>query len=117
MATRSGPFLPFSCAWNPDLLGVRLSHLIVRTLLGPDSAITLAVDDTLFKRSGKKLFGAAWQHDGAAKGSKPAGRGTCFIVVAIVVELPFCSRPVALPVMARLHQPKWGRPRSSRLRR
>ncbi len=95
-------------AWNADLLGIRLSHLIVRTLIGADAPITLAVDDTLFKRSGKKVFGAAWQHDGAAKGPHPVGRGTCFVVVAIVVELPFASRPVALPVMARLHRPKQG---------
>jgi hypothetical protein len=38
----------------------------------------------------------------------PVGRGTCFVVVGIVVELPFCSRPVCLPVMARLWRPKQG---------
>jgi hypothetical protein len=85
-----------------------LAHLIVRTLLPQGTAITVAVDDTLFKRSGKKVFGAAWQHDGAARGPKPVGRGTCFVVVGIVVELPFLTRPVCLPVRARLWRPKTG---------
>jgi len=93
-------------SWNVEVLGLALSHLLVRSLLTEGAALTVAVavavDDTLFKRSGKKVFAAAWQHDGAAKGPKPVGRGTCFVVVGIVVQLPFCSRPACLPVMARL---------------
>jgi hypothetical protein len=94
-------------SWNAEILRIVLAHLIARTLL-PDGAVTVAVDDTLFKRRGKKVFGAAWQHDGAAAASHPVGRGTCFVVVGIVVELPFLTRPVALPVMARLWRPKTG---------
>ncbi|MET8535086.1 transposase [Streptomyces sp. NPDC005065] len=66
----------------------------------------MAVDDTLFKRRGKKVFGAAWQHDGAATGPRGLGRGTCFVVLGLVVDLPFLARPVCLPVMARLWRPK-----------
>jgi len=95
-------------SWNAETLGLVLSHLIVRTLLPETAVLTVAVDDTLFKRSGKKVFGAAWQHDGAAKGPKPVGRGTCFVVVGLVVQLPYLSRPVCLPVMARLWRPKTG---------
>ncbi|WP_367435314.1 IS701 family transposase [Streptomyces celluloflavus] len=91
--------------WNPDLLGISLSHLIVRQLLPADTVLTLAVDDTLFKRRGKKVFGAAWQHDGAATGPHGVGCGTCFVVLGLVVDLPFVARPVCLPVMARLWRP------------
>ena len=70
------------------------------------SPLTVAVDDTLFKRSGKKVFGAAWHHDGAAKGPKPIGFGNCWVVAGIVVQLPFLSRPVCLPVLARLWRPR-----------
>ena len=94
-------------SWNAEILGIVLAHLIVRTL-APGGAVTVAVDDTLFKRRGKKVFGAAWQHDGAAIGDKPVGLGTCFVVVGIVLELPFLTRPVCLPVMARLWRPKMG---------
>ncbi|MEV7233946.1 transposase [Streptomyces sp. NPDC051020] len=92
--------------WNPDILGISLSHLIVRRLLPEGAVLTVAVDDTLFKRRGKKVFGAAWQRDGAATGPKPVGRGTCFVVVGLVVELPMLERPVCLPVMARPWRPK-----------
>ena len=57
--------------WSGDAVGLVLVDLIVARLLPADSALTVAVDDTLFKRSGKKVFGAAWHHDGAAKGPKP----------------------------------------------
>ena len=50
-------------SWNPEILGMCLSHLIVRTLLPAGAALTVAVDDTLFKRRGKKVFGAAWKHE------------------------------------------------------
>jgi hypothetical protein len=51
------------------------------------------------------VFGAAWQHDGAAQGPKPVGRGTCFVVIGLVVELPFLARPVCMPLTARLWRP------------
>ena len=63
--------------WSGDALGLVLADLIVTRLLPADSALTIAVDDTLFRRSGKKVFGAAWHHDGAAKGPKPIGFGNC----------------------------------------
>ena len=92
--------------WSGDALGLVLADLIVARLLPPDSALTIAVDDTLFKRSGKKVFGVAWHHDGAAKGPKPIGFGNCWVVAGIVVQLPFLSRPVCLPVLARLWRPR-----------
>ncbi len=95
-------------SWKVEVLGLALSHLLVRSLLTESAALTGAVDDTLFKRSGKKVFAAACQHDGAVKGPHPVGRGTCFVVVGIVVELPYLSRSVYLPVMARLWRPKQG---------
>src|SRR4030095_9031724 len=74
--------------------------------LPAQSPLTAAVDATLFKRSGKKVFGTAWHHDGAAKGPKPIGFGNCWVVAGIVVHLPFLSRPVCLPVLARLWRPR-----------
>ena len=59
--------------WSTDALGLALADLIVTHLLPAGSPLTVAVDDTLFKRSGKTVFGAPWHHDGAAKGPKPIG--------------------------------------------
>src|SRR4051812_7139386 len=78
--------------WSGDALGLALADLIVARLLPADSALTVAVEDTLFKRSGKKVFGVAWHHDGAAKGPKPIGFGNCWVVAghrgAAVVSVP-----------------------------
>ena len=59
--------------WSSDTVGLALTDLIVTHLLPAGAPLTVAVDDTLFKRSGKKVFGVAWHHDGAAKGPKPVG--------------------------------------------
>jgi hypothetical protein len=92
--------------WSPDRVGLLLCDLIIKLLLAPGAPITLAVDDTLFKRAGKKVYGAFWHHDGAAKGPKPIGFGNCWVVVGSIVDLPFLSRPVCLPLLARLWFPK-----------
>jgi hypothetical protein len=66
------------------------------------------LDDLAFGAGLVADFGAAWQHDGAARGDKPVGYGVCFVVMGIIVELPFLTRPVCLPVAARLWRPKTG---------
>jgi DDE superfamily endonuclease len=92
--------------WSSDAVGLALTDLIVARLLPAGSPLTIVVDDTLFKRSGKKVFGVAWHHDGAAKGPKPIGFGNCWVVAGVVEQLPFLSRPVCLPVLARLWRPR-----------
>jgi hypothetical protein len=92
--------------WCADQVGLALLDLIVERLLPKGSPITVVVDDTLFKRSGRKVFGVFWHHDGAAKGPKPIGFGNCWVVAGIVVDLPFLARPVCLPVLARLWRPR-----------
>jgi hypothetical protein len=66
--------------------------LIVDRLLPKGSAITVVIDDTLFKRSGRKVFGVFWHHDGAAKGPKPIGFGNCWVVAGVVVALLLSCR-------------------------
>lgn len=94
--------------WGVEQVGLALVGLIVSGLLPAGAPVLLVVDDTLMRRSGRRVSGAAWQHDGARKGPKSAqvSWGTCFVVVGIVVDLPFLDRPVCLPVLARLWRPK-----------
>src|SRR6266568_6134045 len=94
--------------WDPDCLGPHLAHLLVSIFVAAGAAITLAVDDTLFHRYGKLVYGAACQHDGSAKGRDGIGRGNCFVVVGLVVTVPFMGRAVLLPVLFRLYTPKHG---------
>jgi hypothetical protein len=94
--------------WSVEQVGLVLAGLIVDRLLAPGAPVLLAVDDTLMRRAGRKVAGASWQHDGARKAPKGSqvSWGTCFVVVGIVVRLPCTTRPVCLPVLARLWQPK-----------
>jgi hypothetical protein len=78
--------------WSGDAVELALAVLIVARLLPGGAALTIAVDDTLFKRSGKKVFGVAWHHDGAAKGPKPIASPTPTIWRA---SAKACSRTVS----------------------
>ena len=88
--------------WEAGELGLAAARLVVLLLVPPGAPLSVAVDDSLFRRSGRRVHGAGWQHDGSAG---RAGLGTCFVTAGIVVALPFCTRPVCLPVLARLVLP------------
>ena len=88
--------------WDTDQLGLAVARLIVQRLLGADEPITVVVDDTLFRRWGPKVHHAFWTHDGAAQNPAKLGRGNRWVIVGIVVRLPFCRHPVCLPVLFRL---------------
>lgn len=88
--------------WDPDRLGLALARLIVARLLAPDAPVTVVVDDTLFRRWGRRVHHAFWTHDGAAQGPAKIGRGNRWVILGIVVRLPFCTHPVCLPVLFRL---------------
>src|SRR5262245_61509219 len=75
--------------WNPDQLGLILARLITDRLLPPGTPLLVAVDDTLFHRRGRKVHGAAWQHDGSQAGAKKTGFGNNWVVVGLLVPLPF----------------------------
>jgi SRSO17 transposase len=49
--------------WDIDQLGLGVARLIVTRLLAPDEPIVVVVDDTLFRRWGRKVHGAFWTHD------------------------------------------------------
>ena len=89
-----------------DQVGLALARAVVARLVPDGGAVTVAVDDTLFHRYGKKVHGARYQHDGSARGHDGIGRGNCFVIAGIVVAVPFLARQVCLPVLFRLHIPK-----------
>ncbi|MZE52727.1 transposase [Streptomyces sp. SID5770] len=93
-------------SWDPDRLGLRLARAVVETLLPADAPVLLVIDDTLLHRVGKKVFGVLWAHDGSGRGKDKLGFGHTWVSCAIVVRLPFLTRPVALPVAARLWRGK-----------
>ena len=88
--------------WSAEALGLVLAKLIVAALVPGGAPVLVAIDDTLFKRTGRKVHAIGWFHDGSAKGPRQVGLGNNWVICAIIVRLPFMSRPVALPVLARL---------------
>jgi hypothetical protein len=93
----------FSAAvWDVDRLGLAAARFIVEHLLDPGAPIVVAVDDTLFKRWGRRVHHVFWTHDGSAQGKAKIGRGNRWIIAGIVVRLPFCTAAVCLPVLLRL---------------
>jgi len=93
-------------AWDLDALGLAVARLIVRYLLSEGDAITVAVDGTLFRRWGRRVHEARWAYDGAAQGGKKIAFGHTWTVLAIVVKLPCCPSPAALPVLFRVSRGK-----------
>lgn len=87
--------------WSADQLGLAVARLIIDRLIPPGAALTVAIDDTLFKRRGRKVHGAFWSHDASQPGHVTA-RGNRWVIAALVVDLEFLPRPVALPVLLRL---------------
>jgi DDE superfamily endonuclease len=87
--------------WPVDQLGLVLLDLIVAHLIAPGAEIFLAVDDTAHRRRGKKVHGVGWIHDGSAPSRNKLAFGHRWVVVGIIVNLPFMSRPVCLPVLCR----------------
>jgi hypothetical protein len=94
--------------WCPNRLGLLLLDFLIATFVPRGEPLALAVDDTLFKRTGKKVHGARWQYDG----SLPAGAGSQlafgnnWVVLALLIRVPFLKRAVALPVLFALWLPE-----------
>lgn len=104
---RAHYFFARAC-WELDQLGLAVAQLAVMLLVPPGDGLQVAVDDSVFRRSGRKVHGAGWQHDGSAPSVSKLSYGNCFVTAGIVVKLPFCARAVCLPVLARLHLPGKG---------
>ena len=87
--------------WSIDAVGMVVLDLVVTHLMGTDAVIVLAVDDTAHRRRGKKVHAASWIHDGSAPSRNKLAFGHRWVVVGVVVALPFMTRPVCLPVACR----------------
>src|SRR6266699_6107824 len=88
--------------WNPDDLGIAAARLVTSLLVPDGEPVEVLIDDTPFRRRGKKVWAASWFHDGSAQGPAKTGFGNNWVVLAVRVRLPVISRPVAVPVMAKL---------------
>ncbi len=95
-----------SAAWDADALGLAVARLIVKYLLSEGDPLVVAVDGTFFRRWGRRVAEARWAYDGSAQGGKKIAFGNTWVILALVVRLPFCPSPVALPALFRLWRGK-----------
>ncbi len=95
----------FSAArWSLDDLGLAVFDLI--TPWGSDGPVPLAIDDTLARKRGLKVFGVGMHHDPLLSTRKTAvmNWGHSWVVLSVIVSFPFCSgHYVSLPILFRLY--------------
>lgn len=92
-------------AWKPDTLGRLLFERIVATLC-PQGRLVVALDDTLAPKKGPEVFGIGSHLDAvrSTRGFRVFCFGHVWVVLAVVVTVPFSSRRWALPVLLRLYR-------------
>ena len=90
--------------WSLDELGLLLLGLVVRLFRLQE--LELVVDDTLTRRTGKKVALATMHADPLLKykGRPFISYGHVFVVLAVHVSVPFWLTGWALPIMFRLYR-------------
>jgi hypothetical protein len=93
-------------AWCPDRLGLLVLDFLLERFLDPGAPIALAVDGSVFRRSGPKVHGASWHHDSQASSGRGFKFGNCFVVLGLIIRIPALGeRAWCLPVLFRLWLP------------
>jgi hypothetical protein len=93
--------------WSLDDLCLALTKLLLAAF-APDGIVHLALDDTLCRKRGLKLFGAGMHHDPllSSKAVKLVSWGHDWVVLCLIVRLPAWapSKTFALPIGFRLYR-------------
>lgn len=92
-------------AWDPDGLGRRVFWRIV-AVFGEVGPVRIVLDDTLAPKKGPHVFGIGSHLDAvrSTKRQKTFCFGHCWVVLAVLVRVPFSTRTWALPLLFRLYR-------------
>lgn len=93
--------------WSLWPAGKVLAGLVL-DLVPPGEPVVCPVDDTAAQHRGPNVYGKG-RHRDACRSTRTHTVwlwGHKWVVLAVNVTLPFCSRPWALPVLAALYRPK-----------
>ncbi len=90
-------------AWEPDQLGRWVFDRLAQHL---DVTIRLVLDDTIAPKKGPHVFGIGTHLDAvrSTKRHRVFQFGHCWVVLAVLVRVPFSGRTWALPVLFRLYR-------------
>lgn len=91
--------------WDPDEVGRLLFSWIARHLPA-GAAIRIVLDDTLATKKGPHVFGIGSHLDAvrSTRRQKIFAFGHCWVMLAVLLPVPFSSRTFALPVLFRLYR-------------
>lgn len=99
----------FSAArWSRDRFGLAVLDMI---LPFTGDTVFLAIDDTLARKRGLKMFGTGMHHDPllSSRGKAITNWGHNWVVVGVIVRFPLWpDRPFCLPILFRLYLGKKG---------
>jgi len=98
--------------WNPDRLGDALLQVVLP--FAPEGPLVAAIDDTIARKSGKRIWGANIHHDPLGFMPNALCFGHNWVVLAILIRVPLLERSVAVPLYWRLYRSKKGRTGTSR---
>ena len=93
--------------WDPDEMAQQLLGWILRRVPA-DKTIRVALDDTLASKKGPHVFGIG-SHIDAVRSTRRQRIfcfGHCWVVLAILLPVPFSRRAWALPLLFRLYRNK-----------
>ena len=90
--------------WEPDRMGLWMFRRL-EPFLGSE-IVRVVLDDTLAPKKGPRVFGIGTHIDAvrSTKRHKVFCFGHCWVVLAVLVRVPFSERTWALPVLFRLHR-------------
>jgi hypothetical protein len=91
--------------WSMAKLWQLLAKILIQTFCR-NAAITLALDDTLFHHSGRKVNGAGWWRDAVRSTHKSIvyAWGLNLVVLTLQIQPPWGGEPLGLPINMRLHR-------------
>lgn len=91
-------------AWSTDHAGRWVFERIERWRR--DDVVRIAIDDTLAPKKGPHVFGIGSHLDAvrSTRAHQVFQFGHCWVVLAVLVRVPFSARPWALPVLFRLYR-------------
>ena len=95
-------------SWNPNQWGKILFSAALRLVIPEGEPIRLVLDDTLATKKGENVFGIGSHLDAVRSTRKRRvfSFGHCWVVLAVLVPVPFSERRWALPVLFRLYRSK-----------
>ena len=91
-------------SWSPDVLGRAVFERLERHI--GDGPVRVVLDDTVAPKKGAHVFGIGSHVDAvrSTRAHRAFVFGHCWVVLAVLVRVPFSSRAWALPVLFRLYR-------------